>query len=154
LVSSDTNIQADISQLQSPKDNRQAIITEVYDGEGKLELINPSRGLPQITLSFWIKALPFLGLLVTTTLSTLLLATSIQNWITSGSLYRTVVNDRASTQLVVQITATVLGLLHTSAICKLINYSTRIRLTKTTTFLDTLAFLRFLAVPNIHWDSS
>ncbi|KAI1380443.1 hypothetical protein F4677DRAFT_406865 [Hypoxylon crocopeplum] len=68
------------------------------------------------------------SLLVTTVLSLVLIVSSAQNWLITGSFYDTIVNNRASTQLIIQLISGILGLIHGSTICRLINQAARIRL--------------------------
>jgi hypothetical protein len=96
----------------------------------------------------------FSRLLFTTTISSLLLARSIRNWAVTGpgGLYHLVQSKRASTQLVVQVLANFLGLIHVTILGILINHTTRLRLASTATSLDTICFWHDLCSRNIEWN--
>jgi hypothetical protein len=82
----------------------------------------------------------FVPLIPTTVISSLLLAGNIRSWTVPRNLYDAIVATRGSTQLAVQLIASSLGLLQVAVLCILINYSTRLKLAKTSTTLDTLQF--------------
>lgn len=84
----------------------------------------------------WSKYSLFASLIITTVISSLLLASSIARWTKSGRFYHTVVSNRASTQLVVQLISHLLGLIQVTAICRIINYSTRLRMEQNPVSLD------------------
>jgi hypothetical protein len=69
----------------------------------------------------------FAPLMVATIISKLLLAGDIHSWTVPRNPHDVVVANRGSTQLVVQVIASSLGLLHITVVCLLINYSTRLK---------------------------
>jgi hypothetical protein len=69
-----------------------------------------------------------LGLTITTALSTVLVVATSQGWTISGSLYDDIVTNRTTYQLVIQLVSTLLGLIYTSILCRLVNNAARLRL--------------------------
>lgn len=66
------------------------------------------------------------GLIITTVLSVLLLIASLSGWTVPDKIYWFNMSYRASIQLMLQILSNALALAHSSALCMLINYATRI----------------------------
>ncbi|CZR62141.1 uncharacterized protein PAC_12038 [Phialocephala subalpina] len=93
----------------------------------------------------------FTPLIPTTIISSFLLAGSVRHWTVSKALYDVIVVNRASTQLVVQVIANSLGLLHVTVLCMLINYSTRLRLASTPTSLDVLQLWTGILSRQLDW---
>lgn len=93
----------------------------------------------------------FMPLIPTTIISSLLLAGNLYRWTVPRNTYDIIVVNRGSTQLVVQIVASSLGLLHITVLCLLINYTTRLRLAKAPTSLDTLQLWNDLLSQRIDW---
>ncbi|KAI9650392.1 hypothetical protein NHQ30_000406 [Ciborinia camelliae] len=97
----------------------------------------------------------FLGLVSTTIFSSLLLlADQRHTSISGGVVYNAIVQNRASVQIIVQILAAALGLLQVSAICRLFNYATRIRLKQRTISFDLLNFWNGISLASMRWDLS
>ncbi|KAJ9129746.1 hypothetical protein NKR23_g12469 [Pleurostoma richardsiae] len=90
----------------------------------------------QLTLTYG----PFLALAPTTFLSLLLLISDRKHWVASPSIYVLIAANRATIQLVVQVLASILGFLNFLIVCKLINYHTRLRLSKASMSLEALRF--------------
>lgn len=95
----------------------------------------------------------FSGLFITTGMSLFLVATSSRNWTVPGpgGLYYVTVKYRASYQLVVQVVASILGLIHVTIVAILINYTTRLRLASRATSLDALRFWHNLCARKLAW---
>ena len=70
----------------------------------------------------------FLGLIITTTVSLLLITSSARQWSVSGGAYITLTKYRSSVQIVVQVISAFFGFLQQSAVSQLFNYATRLRL--------------------------
>ncbi|KAF8852452.1 hypothetical protein BDZ45DRAFT_716973 [Acephala macrosclerotiorum] len=81
----------------------------------------------------------------------LLLAGSLHRWTVSNALYEIITNNRASTQLIVQVAANSLGLLHVTVLCMLINYLTRLRFASSPTTLDALQLWNGLLSRQLDW---
>ncbi|TVY16414.1 hypothetical protein LARI1_G006951 [Lachnellula arida] len=73
----------------------------------------------------------FAILIVTTTISSLLVASAGSKWSVSGATYISLQTDRASVQTAVQIVSAILGYFQLSVVCCLINYSTRLWFNRT-----------------------
>lgn len=74
------------------------------------------------------KILPFLALFPCVSLSIILLVADRYLWTLNENLAKLVATNRATTQLLVQIVANILGLADISAICRIVNFNTRIML--------------------------
>jgi hypothetical protein len=96
----------------------------------------------------------FLGLLVTTTCSILLLEADRRKAAYSGAFYTTVIQNRASVQIVIQIIAATFGLIQVSALCRVFNYATRIRLAQHTIQLRVLSFWSGVSMASVRWSLS
>ena len=94
----------------------------------------------------------FYALSLTTTLACLLVAANELNWSGTGGFYRLITANRASFQIITQILANVLGLIHVTAACRLINYTTRIRFSKGAISLDTLRAWVALSTASMDWN--
>ena len=77
-------------------------------------------------------------LTVTTTIALYLLVAAWKNDTYSGSLYDFVSANRATTQIIVQVVASVLGALHLYVLATLVNFFTRLRLQMSPMKLDTI----------------
>lgn len=93
----------------------------------------------------------FTPLVPTTIISSFLLAGSVRHWTVSNTLYDIIIINRASTQLIVQVAANSLGLLHVTVLCMLINYSTRLRFASSPTTLDALQLWNGLLSRQLDW---
>jgi hypothetical protein len=94
----------------------------------------------------------FYALIFTSTLTGLLVAANGMNWHLTGEYYQLVTNNRASVQIAVQILANLLGLIHVTAICRLINYATRIYFSEVAISLSSLRAWIALSVARLDLD--
>ncbi|KAF2261608.1 hypothetical protein CC78DRAFT_535556 [Lojkania enalia] len=102
--------------------------------------------------SHWHRYSTFYGLIVTTTLSTLLLAADLLKWRVTGYFFRLANRFPASVALTVQLLAAFFGLIHVAVICRLINFALRIRLRKASVTLDILRTWVDMSIPRVDWD--
>jgi hypothetical protein len=93
----------------------------------------------------------FMPLIPTTIISSLLLAGNVYSWTVPVTDYETIVDNRGSVQLLVQVIASGLGLLHNTVVGLLINYSSRLKLAKTPTSLDTLQLWGNVLSRQLNW---
>jgi hypothetical protein len=100
----------------------------------------------------WSKYSLFASLIITTVMSSLLLASSIARWTESGRFYHAIVSNRASTQLAVQLISYLLGLIQVTAICRIINYSTRLRMEQNPVSLDMIHLWSSLSAARMDWN--
>ena len=98
-----------------------------------------------------LRYLKFIGLIITTILSSILLAGNVHSWVLSDSHYHLVNQERASIQIVVQILSTTFGALQVTAVCTLINLATRSRLSRSRASLDGFRFWFNLCVRHVEW---
>ena len=101
---------------------------------------------------YWTKHNAFHGLLITTALSSALLAADVLRSTVSESLYHNITTHRASVGLIVQLLSGLLGLVHVTVVCRLINYATLLRLNKSAVNLDILRTWVDMSLPRIEWD--
>ena len=80
----------------------------------------------------------FLGLIVTTTVSLLLVTSNQRQWSISGGAYFTLNRHRSSIQIAVQVISAWFGFLQQNIVCRPFNHATRLRLRKIPPTLDTL----------------
>lgn len=113
---------------------------------------SPRNGLSSPRMSPWKKYRVFAGLILTTLVSSILIAADATNWSRSGSFYSTVVNHRASIQVAIQIIAHLLGLIHITVCCQLINFAARLRLQRRTTTLNVLQWWSDISGPRTDWN--
>ncbi|KAJ9132248.1 hypothetical protein NKR23_g11362 [Pleurostoma richardsiae] len=78
----------------------------------------------------WQKWSVFQGLTVTTGVSIVLIVVTARNLTIGGDLYEYITQNRATTQLAVQLVSSLLGLIHVSVLCRLINHGARLHLAK------------------------
>jgi hypothetical protein len=88
----------------------------------------------------------------TTTIACMLGVANDLDWSRTRGFYQLVSANRASVQIVIQVLANALSLIHVTAICRLINYATRIHFSKTTISLDTLRAWVALSMAQMDWD--
>ncbi|OCK79443.1 hypothetical protein K432DRAFT_455416 [Lepidopterella palustris CBS 459.81] len=100
----------------------------------------------------WTKHNAFYGLAITTVTSALLLAADSHHWTVAGHIFYVVTSHRASVGLAVQLLSGILGLLHVTAVCRLINYATRLRFNKSVVTLDVLRAWVDMSIPRLDWD--
>ena len=93
----------------------------------------------------------FYALSITSIIACLLVAANELEWRRSGDFYLLVTTNRASVQII-QVLANLFGLIHVTAFCRLINYTTRIRFSKTVISLDTLQAWIALSTARIDWN--
>ena len=96
----------------------------------------------------------FAGLLVITSISSVLLASSLQTWVLPINIQAFVNNNRATTSILVQIGSSLFGFLQVTPICALINRATRLILSKRKTSLDQLRFWALLCARGLGWHLS
>jgi hypothetical protein len=94
----------------------------------------------------------FHALSLTTTIAFLLVVAGYRAWSQTGRFCQLVTADRASVQIVIQVLANALGLVHVTAICRLINYATRMHFHETSISLDTLRAWVALSMARVDWD--
>ncbi|KAF2866906.1 hypothetical protein BDV95DRAFT_679617 [Massariosphaeria phaeospora] len=102
--------------------------------------------------SHWIRYNTFYGLVITTTLSTLLLAAVQYEWRVTGRFFQFANRFPASIALGVQLLAALFGLIHVAVVCRLLNYAFRLRLAKRSVSLDMLRTWVDMTIPRIDWD--
>ena len=93
----------------------------------------------------------FFGLLITTAISSILVVAEQRDWVLSSSLYDFVDNNRASTQIVVQLLSNVFTFFQVTTLCTLVNRATRLRFNRTKVSLNNLRFWSHLCAPSISW---
>lgn len=99
------------------------------------------------------KGLVFLGIAIPTLFAIILIAAVARKWVVTGDdFYFMLNNDRASTQIVVQVISALLGFLQYSTVSRLINYATRIRFSKRSATLDTVYAWTSLSMAQCAWD--
>ena len=91
------------------------------------------------------------GLLLTSIVTILLLASDRAPWTNSGRFYNFVTTNRASVQIVVQFLSQGFGALNIYSVCSLIGFGNRLRLTKTSYTLDQLKFWRAICLQQLDW---
>lgn len=91
------------------------------------------------------------GLLLTSIVIILLLWSDRSNWTDTGRFYQLITNNRATSQIFVQVISQCLGAVHVHVLCTLINFATRLRLTKRPTALDQLKFRSALCGVRLDW---
>lgn len=101
--------------------------------------------------SRWNKYIFFTCLIITTVISSLLVASARASWTDSGRLYRTIIGNRASVQLAVQLISYLLGLVQVTAICRIVNYTTRLRMKENPVSLDMIHLWNNLSTAQIDW---
>ncbi|KAI9717775.1 MAG: hypothetical protein M1812_004504 [Candelaria pacifica] len=99
----------------------------------------------------WIKFIAVPGLFLTTLVTSLLLGFDRSHWSNAGSFYEAVTNNRATTQLFVQIISNCLGALQIRIICSLFNFYTRLRLSQRPVALDLLKFWNSVSGIRLDW---
>lgn len=99
----------------------------------------------------WQHYLVFTLLLLPTLASLLLLVSNAEEWSLTGYAYRIVTGNRATTQIIVQILSQSLCLIQIFTICRLINFATRIRFTRSPISLNTLGLWTALSTPTVNW---
>ncbi|KAI9703567.1 MAG: hypothetical protein M1836_007337 [Candelina mexicana] len=102
----------------------------------------------------WIKFIAVPGLIVTTSATALLVALDKSDWTDAGSFYQTVTNNRATSQIFIQIIAHSLGALQIRILCSLINLYTRLRLNRRLVALDLLKFWNAVCGVRLDWSLS
>ena len=100
------------------------------------------------------KHILFPGLIANTTVALALLFTSDEQRTNAGPVYRSVGGNRAATQIIVQITAQMLGALLTFSVTSLVNYYTRERLMTEPTSLERLRLWQSICFVSPDWSLS
>lgn len=93
----------------------------------------------------------FLGLIVTTTVSLLLVTSNLRQWSISGGAYVTLIKYRSSVQIAVQVVSASFGFLQQNIVCQLFNHATRLRLRKTPPTLDTIYAWNCISAARTAW---
>ncbi|KAE8445819.1 hypothetical protein EG329_012877 [Mollisiaceae sp. DMI_Dod_QoI] len=93
----------------------------------------------------------FFGLLITSSISSILVVAQQRGWVLSSSLYDFVENNRASTQIVVQLLSNVFTFIQVTILCTLVNRATRLRFNRTKASLNHLRFWSHLCALRISW---
>ncbi|KAK0510924.1 hypothetical protein JMJ35_006476 [Cladonia borealis] len=93
----------------------------------------------------------FTVLIVTTLVTFLLMASTVNSRTISGGTYNALQRNRASVQIAVQVVSAILGYLQVSVVCCLINYATRLRLDKSSQTLDTVLAWNNLIARSPSW---
>ncbi|KAI9744034.1 MAG: hypothetical protein M1835_002827, partial [Candelina submexicana] len=102
----------------------------------------------------WMKYIAVPGLMVTTSATALLLGFDKSHWTDAGSFYQTVTNNRATSQIFIQIIAHSLGAFQIRILCSLINLYTRLRLNRRPVALDLLKFWNAVCGVRLDWSLS
>ncbi|GFF54514.1 hypothetical protein IFM46972_10041 [Aspergillus udagawae] len=93
----------------------------------------------------------FCLLLIPVVLSILLVLSDVRNWHMPPGLYGLVDEYRTSIQTAVQIVSTILSTIQIFALCRLINWATRILFRKWPTSLNVLGLWSAMSTPSINW---
>ena len=93
----------------------------------------------------------FISILITSTISLILLIGDRRGWVLSLSLYNSAINNRASTQIVVQLLSHAFAFCQITALCTLINQATRLRFSRTRASINALRFSSHLCTPSMTW---
>ena len=93
----------------------------------------------------------FLGLIVTTAVSLLLITSDQRQWSISGGAYVTLNKHRSSVQIAVQVISAWFGFLQQNVVCQLFNYATRLRFRKIPPTLDTLYAWNCISAARTAW---
>ena len=93
----------------------------------------------------------FLGLIVTTTVSLLLVASNQRQWSISGGAYVTLNKYRSSVQIAVQVISAWFGFLQQNVVCQLFNYATRLRLRNIPPTLDAVYAWNCISATRTAW---
>ncbi|CZR51703.1 uncharacterized protein PAC_01580 [Phialocephala subalpina] len=130
-----------IDSKTSTKRDDPPSIQEVYPIERSDPLTNRFR-------EHWV----FAGLMITLLISALLLACHISGWVLPAKYQNFVTQNRATTQILVQVLAGILGFLQFAPICAVINRATRLHLSRRNASLDDLRFWSLLCSRGLGWD--
>jgi hypothetical protein len=93
----------------------------------------------------------FASLLATTVASSIMVVGDQRGWVLSSSLYHIVSNNRASSQIAVQLLSNTFGFLQVTVLCTLINRATRLRFSRTKVSMSDLQFWSHLCTPSMSW---
>ncbi|PQE23106.1 hypothetical protein CJF32_00004492 [Rutstroemia sp. NJR-2017a WRK4] len=94
----------------------------------------------------------FLGLICTTTISCLLLKANFSHIsVSGGDLYNFIISNRATIQIAIQLISTGLGFIQTAAMSRLINYATRIHLSRKSVPIEILNLWNGLCLVSLNW---
>lgn len=99
----------------------------------------------------WVKFAIVLGLILTTVVSTAVMAGLQNGWMIQGSLYDSINNARATTQLVVHIISGGLGTIHVVAVTQVINFASRRALMRKPASLGQLTLWNSLSTARLSW---
>lgn len=93
----------------------------------------------------------FAVLIVTTIVTSSLLASTLKSWTISGGTYNALQPNRASVQIAVQVISFILGSLQVSVVSCLINYATRLQFDKSSQTLDAVLAWNNLVARSPSW---
>jgi hypothetical protein len=130
--------------LYRRNDEKQRLVSQRRVSEDSVEKSS------QQSQAFW-EHLLFCLLLIPVVLSILLVLSDVRNWHMPPGLYGLVDEYRTSIQTAVQIVATILSTIQIFALCRLINWATRILFGKSPTSLNVLGLWSALSTPSINW---
>ena len=125
--------------------------TEPLQYSGQADIMERNRSSGQRLEGRWSKFGPLLFLAIPTMASFSLLAITVRRWTESGKLYTFVTSNRASTQLAIQIISHLLGLIYVTAICRVVNYGTRLKMKQNPVSLNLVNMWSNLTNLRIDW---
>lgn len=131
-------------EMRTRNDEKQQLVSQRRVSEDSVE---KSSWQSQST---WEHLLFFL-LIIPIVLSILLVLSDVRNWHMSPGLFALVDEYRASIQTAVQIVATALSTIQIFALCRLINWATRILFGKYPISLDMVGLWSAMSTPSINW---
>jgi hypothetical protein len=108
--------------------------------------------------SFWDRISGFrehgilFGLAVPLLTSSILLVSHLNGWVLPARYQIFITQNRATTQIIVQVLASILGFLQFAPICAVINRATRLSLSRRAASLDDLRFWSLLCSRSLGWD--
>jgi hypothetical protein len=116
----------------------------------------PSKEISNQRTSSWSETISrytgFLGLICTTTISSVLLKADLSHTsVSGGDLYNFIISNRATIQIAIQLISTGLGFIQTAALSRLINYATRIHLSRKSVPIETLNLWNGLSLISLNW---
>jgi hypothetical protein len=102
---------------------------------------------------YWEKWSIFHCLAITTAVSAVLLIAETRGWVISGSAYDTVIGNRATVQSAIQLIASLLGLIHTSIVARLVHNGARLRFSRRSPFsMGSLRGWTNMGITRVQWD--
>lgn len=135
---------AKMRMIYRKNDEKQRLVSQRRVSEDSVQ--KPSRQ----SHATW-EQLLFCLLLIPAVLSILLVLSDVRNWHMPPGLNALVDEYRTSIQTAVQIVATILSTIQIFALCRLINWATRILFGKYPTSLNVLGLWSAMSTPSINW---